>query len=189
MSAESASRTEARRRRLERIAFAIPRFVCGLLVLAIVAVAGANVVARYFFLAPFFWAEEVQRYILICFVYIAAILVTWDGRHLRMDILSQFLPRPWKEIVNFASTVTFIGVCAFIVTQSWQVTVLQVRFDKHSVAAEIPMVYPHSMVLIGFFFMLVAVAVRFRANVLGETGRTHDEAPGADEGRTIDHGV
>jgi len=189
MSIESGSPTEARYRRLERIAFAIPRFVCGILVLAIVAVSGANVVARYFFLSPFFWAEEVQRYILICFVYIAAILVTWDGRHLKMDILSQFLPRPWKEIVNLLSTVTFIGICAFIVSQSWQVTVLQVRFDRHSVAAEIPMVYPHSMVLIGFFFMLIAVVVRFRSNVLGGAGRTHDDDPDGDEGRTIDHGV
>ena len=189
MSDESGSHTEDRYRRLERIAFAIPRFICGILVLAIVAVSGANVVARYFFLAPFFWAEEVQRYILICFVYIAAILVTWDGRHLKMDILSQFLPRPWKKIVNFASTVTFIGICAFIVTQSWQVTVLQVQYDKHSVAAEIPMVYPHSMVLIGFFFMLVAVVIRFRANVLGEMDRTHDDVSKVKEGRTIDHGV
>ncbi len=189
MSDDSMPDPAARQRRLERIAFAIPRFICGALVLAIVAVSGANVVARYVFLSPFFWAEEVQRYILICFVYFGAILVTWDGRHLKMDILSQFIRSPWKEVMNFVATVTFIGICALVVTQSWHVTLLQVEFDKHSVAAEIPMVVPHSMVLIGFFFMLIAVVVRFRANIRGEMGRGHDDPDKKRDEIHIDHGV
>lgn len=171
------------------MAFAIPRLMCGALVLAIVALTGANVVARYVFLSPFFWAEEVQRYIMICFVYFGAILVTWDGRHLKMDILSQYLRTPWKEIVNLVATVTFIGICALVVVQSWQVTVLQVEFDKRSVAAEIPMVIPHSMVLIGFFFMLIAVAVRFRANIRGEMNKGHDDVAEKKDGVGIGHGL
>ena len=189
MREESEIDTSARYQRLERIAFIIPRFICGVLVLAIVAVSGANVVARYVFLSPFFWAEEVQRYILICFVYFGAILVTWDGRHLRMDILSLLLRSPWKEIVNFVTTIVFIGICALVVTQSWEVTLLQVQYDRHSVAAEIPMVVPHSMVLIGFFFMLVAVVVRFRANVRGDVGKGHDDVAEKNDGVTIGHGV
>ena len=50
MSDNSKQDLVARQRRLEKIAFAIPRFMCGVLVLAIVAVSGANVVARYVFL-------------------------------------------------------------------------------------------------------------------------------------------
>lgn len=191
MNVESGSPDEARRRRLERIALAVPRFICGVLVLAVVAVAGANVVARYVFLSPFFWAEEALTYVMICFVYVAAVLVTWDGRHLRMDILSQYLPRPWKEIVNFVSTVLFIAVCAFVVVQSFKVTMVQIEFGKRSVAAEIPMVIPHSMVLIGFFFMLVAAVIRFRANVTGELGGERDDVARADDGgrRLGDGGV
>ena len=189
MSDETGPDSATGQQRLERIAFVIPRFICGVLVLAIVALSGANVVARYVFLSPFFWAEEVQRYIMICFVYVGAILVTWDGRHLRMDILSQLLRSPWKETVNFITTVTFIGICALVVSQSWEVTLLQVEYDKHSVAANIPMVVPHSMVLIGFFFMLIAVVVRFRANVRGEMGKGHDDVAEKKDGVTIGHGV
>ena len=188
MSDASSSRT-SRRNRIERAVLAVPRFIAGLLVLVIVGITAVNVVARYVFLAPFFWAEEALTYVMISFVYIAAILVTWDGNHLRMDILSQMLKSPWKEIVNFVSTVLFILICAFIVTQSFEVTLLQAKFGKRSVAAEIPMVIPHSMVLIGFFFMLVAVVVRFRAHIRGELGSGPDEPPDDSRHKPMDIGV
>ena len=189
MSDVSSSSTSARRDRIERAILAIPRFIAGLLVLVIVGITAANVVARYVFLAPFFWAEEALTYVMISFVYIAAILVTWDGNHLKMDILSQMLRSPWKEIVNLVSTVLFILICAFIVTQSLEVTLLQAKFGKRSVAAEIPMVIPHSMVLIGFFFMMVAVVVRFRAHIRGELGTGRDEPPDDSTRKPMDIGV
>ena len=189
MSDASSAQVCERRARIERAILAIPRFIAGLLVLVIVGITAANVVARYVFLAPFFWAEEALTYVMISFVYIAAILVTWDGNHLRMDILSQMLKSPWKEIVNFVSTVLFILICAFIVTQSFEVTLLQAKFGKRSVAAEIPMVIPHSMVLIGFFFMMVAVVVRFRANIRGELGAGHDELSDDSRQKPMDIGV
>ena len=189
MNDASSSRVSERRQRIERALLAVPRFIAGLLILAIVVITGANVVARYVFLAPFFWAEEALTYVMISFVYIAAILVTWDGNHLKMDILSQMLRSPWKEIVNFISTVLFILICAFIVTQSFEVTLLQAKFGKRSVAAEIPMVIPHSMVLIGFFFMMVAVVVRFRAHIRGELGTGRDELPDDSRHKPMDIGV
>ena len=189
MSDASSSNTSQRRHRIERAVLAVPRFIAGLLVLVIVVITGANVVARYVFLAPFFWAEEALTYVMISFVYIAAILVTWDGNHLKMDILSQMLKSPWKEIVNFVSTILFILICAFIVIQSLEVTLLQARFGKRSVAAEIPMVVPHSMVLIGFFFMMVAVVVRFRDHVRGRLGTGRDELPDDSGPKPMDIGL
>lgn len=189
MNDASGSRVSSRRDRIERAVLAVPRFIAGALVLVIVGITAVNVVARYVFLAPFFWAEEALTYVMISFVYIAAILVTWDGNHLKMDILSQMLRSPWKEVVNFISTVLFILICAFIVTQSLEVTLLQAKFGKRSVAAEIPMVIPHSMVLIGFFFMMVAVVVRFRAHIRGELGTGRDELPDDSRQKPIDIGL
>ena len=50
------------------------------------------------------------------------------------------------------------------------------------------MVIPHSMVLVGFFFMLVAVVVRFRANVTGELGGERDDVERADDDRRLGDG-
>ena len=162
-------------RRIERAVFSVPRFIMGVLVLLIVIVTGANVVARYVFLAPFFWAEEALTYVMIAFVYVGAILVTWDGRHLKMDILSQLLKSPWKEALNLVSALLFIGIAAFVAIQSFRVTMIQAEFGKRSVAAEIPMVIPHSMIFIAFLFMAVIVIIRFRAYVKGEVGSDRDE--------------
>jgi len=164
-----------RRGRIERAIFSVPRFFMGSLVLVIVAVTGANVVARYVFLAPFFWAEEIQSYVMIAFVYIGAILVTWDGRHLRMDIMSQLLKSPWKEAVNLIATVLFIAIAIFVAVQSLEVTILQAEFGKRSVAADVPMVIPHSMVFIAFSFMALIAIVRFRAYVSGHIGSERDD--------------
>ena len=189
MSEQPNAAREARNRRIERAIFAVPRFFAGTLVLSIVAVTGTNVVARYVFLSPIYWAEEVLTYVMISFIYIAAILVTWDGNHLKMDILLQALKHPWKEVVNLFSTLLFLAICVFIVIQSFEVTVLQVEFGKRSVAAEIPMVIPHSMVLIGFFFMMVAVVVRFRAYVRGELGNVREDLKEDSPGRNLDLGI
>ena len=189
MSGGREADSAARRRRLERAIFSVPRFIAGTLVLSIVAVTGANVVARYIFLAPFYWAEEVLTYVMISFIYLAAILVTWDGNHLKMDILTQMLKSPWKEVFNFLSTMLFIAMCIFIVIQSFEVTVLQIQFDKHSVAAEVPMVIPHSMVLIGFFFMMVCVIVRFRANIRGDLGNIREDLLEDSPGKNLDIGI
>ena len=161
--------------RIERAIFSTLRFIMGVLVLVIVAVAGANVVARYVFLAPFFWAEEVLVFAMIGFVYAGVILVTWDGRHLKMDILSQLLKSPWKEAVNLISVLLFVGCGGFVAVQSFKVTMTQFEYGGRSVAAEIPMVIPHSMVFLGFLFMTVIAIIRFRAFVKGEVGGDRDE--------------
>lgn len=164
-----------RRRRVEQSVLAVPRFIVGTLVLLTVAISGANVVARYVFLSPFFWAEEFLTYVMITFVFLGAILVTWDGGHLKMDILTQMLRPPWKQAVNVISAMLFLAVCGFIAVQSYEVAVTLGRFGKHSVAADFPMVIPHSMVLLCFVSMIVVVVYRFRDYIRGELGSQIDE--------------
>ncbi len=167
--------SDDRWQRLEHTIFSTLRFIMGALVLLIVAVSGANVVARYVFHAPFFWAEEVMVFAMIGFVYIGVILVTWDGRHLKMDIMSQLLKSPWKEAVNIVTALLFIAVSGFVAVQSYKVTMTQFEYDGRSMTADIPLVIPHSLVFAGFLFMTVITIIRFRAFVKGEVGSDRDE--------------
>ena len=130
--------------------------------LATVAVTGANVIARYVFRTPFFWAEELLTYVMISFVFLGTILVTWDVAHLKMDILSQRLPRPWSTVVGTVSLGLLIAVCGFMMVHPHIVTATMWRFGKKSVAANLPMVIPHSMLLICFVGMTVVAILRYR---------------------------
>ena len=145
----------------------VPRVIIGALILFSIALNFANVIGRYVFFSSIIWAEEVMIFIMVWCVFIGAILVSYDGRHLKMDLLSTNLKPPLRQIVNACATTTLLICCGFVAVQSYKATSLFGRLGQESTVAGIPMVIPHSALLIGFGFMLVGVAVRFRAHVTG----------------------
>jgi len=66
----------------------IPRLILGTLILVGIAINFANVIGRYLFQAPIIWAEEIMIYIMIWAVLAGAVLVSWDGNHLKMDFFT-----------------------------------------------------------------------------------------------------
>jgi len=159
----------------------IPQLILGTLILVSIAINFANVIGRYVFQSPIIWAEEIMIYIMIWAVLTGAVLVAWDGSHLKMDFFTLTLPSPWKEILNFLGVTVFLLVCVFVLPQSLRVVELMARFDQRSVIARIPMAIPHAAILLGFFLMLAAVAIRFRMYVTGRfdlvNGETSDDSP------------
>ena len=146
----------------------LPRLIIGSLILFGIAINFANILGRYLFLAPIVWAEEIMIYSMVWMVFIGAVLVSWDGHHLRMDFFSIMLPSPFKEIMNFAGVVCFLLVCIFVLPQTYTVTELMYRLDQRSVVAEIPMVIPHFAILLGFIMMFIVIVWRFRRLVTGD---------------------
>ena len=162
----------------------LPRGIIGAMILIGIAINFANVIGRYVFLEPIIWAEEIMIYIMVWTVFVGAVLVSYEGQHLKMDFFSIMLPSPWKEIINFIATSAVLVVCVFVIPQNWTVVQLMWNNDQRSVVAEIPMVIPHFALLLGFVLIFVAVIVRFRSHVKGELSSEVDEIVeeyGADE--------
>ena len=155
-------------RPLRFVVVTVPKAIVGALILAGIAVNFANVIGRYVFLQPLIWADETMVYIMVWTVFVGAVLVSFDGQHLKMDFFSIMLPSPWKEIINGIAAVSFLAVCVFVVPQTWTVVKLMWDFGQRSVVAEIPMVIPHSALLLGFVLMFLAVVLRFRSYVKGQ---------------------
>jgi TRAP-type C4-dicarboxylate transport system permease small subunit len=167
----------------------VPRFIIGTLVLFGIAVNFGNVVGRYVFLSPIIWAEEIMIYIMVWTVFVGAILVTWDGRHLKMDFFTIMLPSPYKEILNFLGVITFIVVAVLVLPQNWIVVEMMFRLDQRSVVSEIPMVVPHFAILLGFGLMLVAIVYRFRRHVTGNLeSEVDDLVSNFEDDQTADEG-
>ena len=153
----------------------VSRFIIGVLILFSIALNFANVIGRYVFFSPIIWAEEVMIFIMVWCVFIGAILVSYDGRHLKMDLLSANLKPPLKQIVNgFAVTVLLI-CCGFVAVQSFEATSLFGRLGQESTVAGIPMVIPHASLLIGFVLIIIAVAARYRRHISGQLDTDADE--------------
>lgn len=146
----------------------VPRAIVGVLILAGIAINFANVIGRYVFLQPVIWADEAMVYIMVWTVFMGAVLVSFEGQHLKMDFFSIMLPSPWKQIINGIAAVSFLAVCLFVIPQTWTVVKLVWNFGQRSVVAEIPMVIPHAALLLGFVLMFLAVILRVRSYVRGE---------------------
>jgi TRAP-type C4-dicarboxylate transport system permease small subunit/uncharacterized membrane protein len=145
----------------------LPRIIIAVVILAGILINGGNVIGRYVYLAPIIWAEEIMIYGMVWTVFTGAVLVTWDSRHLKMDLLVTTLPSPYKEILSGIGVVMFLAVCVFVVPQNWTVFSMMYRLDQRSIVAEIPMAIPHFALLLGFVLMLMAIVGRLRRQITG----------------------
>ncbi len=146
----------------------VPRALIAALILVGIAINFANVVSRHVFSAAIFWAEEILVFLVIWFVSIAVAAVTYQGAHLKMDLLSTRITSPWKEIINAAMIACFVIFCALVVTQSFEVVSAFRRTGMVSITASIPLVIPHAALLIGFTLMVLAVIFRIRSHLSGK---------------------
>jgi TRAP-type C4-dicarboxylate transport system permease small subunit len=161
---------------VERILIAGVRTIVGAAIFVSIGINFANIAGRYLFSAPVLWAEEILDYLMVWSVFLGAVLVTWEGRHIKMDLLSVRIPSPAREIVNAVAVAVFAAVCGFMVVQSWTATRVAMQIDQRSVAAEIPMALAHAGVLLGFALMLLAVLFRLRYYVRGTFGSETEAA-------------
>ena len=146
------------------------RLIVGVAIFVAIAINFANIVGRYIFLAPIIWAEEILIFIMIWCVFIGSILVSWEGRHIKMDLLSEMMKGPVRITNNSVIVLVTIAVCIFAFLQSYTVTGLMNRLDQRSVVAEIPMTVPHIALALGFVGMLLASVFRIRSYVTGAFG-------------------
>ena len=145
----------------------IPYVVTGALFLIAIAINFANVIARYFFFQAFYWAEEVLIYMTLWGVILACATITYQGRHIRMDLFSTLMRSPLKEIVGALTALLMICASVYVVLQSYYVVGLFWRSGEVSISAGIPLVIPHIAVPLAFTLMAVAVVLRLRSYITG----------------------
>jgi len=145
----------------------IPYVVTGTLLLIAIGINFANVIARYFFFEALYWAEEVLIYMILWGVILACATITYQGLHIKMDLFSNMLRSPIKEIVGAITALLMICASVYVVIQSYQVILLFWRSGEVSITASIPLTIPHVAVPIAFTLMAIAVVIRLRSYITG----------------------
>jgi TRAP-type C4-dicarboxylate transport system permease small subunit len=155
-------------KRIEELVFIrFPHVAGGILFLVAAALNIINVIARYVFSNPIFWAEEILTFIIIWGVFLVAGSITYRGGHLNMDLIYSKMTPGWKRAVNIAIAVTLIACTVYTAVQSWKVVMLHYRNHGVTAGTDIPLVFPHLAVLFGFSFMALAAMVRIRSYISG----------------------
>lgn len=140
-----------------------------------------NAFGRYFMDAPIRWQEEILRYALLWLVFLGAILVTFDNKHLRMDLIANALKGPARIVVNGLAVLAFLFVCGFIAWHSMDWVNLFLETGQVSQIAEVPMVIPHVIIPLSLALMVVAILVRLGGHVRGDLESELDEMHTAEE--------
>jgi TRAP-type C4-dicarboxylate transport system permease small subunit len=133
-----------------------------------------NVVGRYLFGISLLAADEVQVFIMVGMTFLGAAVVTRRNRHLRMDVLVQFMPAPVQMLLRIAEQLLLIALAGFVVTESFYYARQMLRIGRTSDMAGVPMWIPHGVVTIGFCLILIIAIWR----VIGIARRTPEPVRG-----------
>ena len=97
---------------------------CSLMLLAV-----AQIVLRIFFDTGFIWNDELQKFIVLWITLVTSIAASRSNRHLRIDIVSQFVPERFARLPRAVVDTFASGICALLAWQSWRYLQLTREFE------------------------------------------------------------
>lgn len=145
----------------------LPRMAIGLILLLAIAINAANIVGRYVFLAPLPWAEEVLSFLVIWAVAFGASAVTYERRHLAMDLFSETFPPRLRQLLDALVLAAMIGLCGFACMQAWTIVSIMARNGQVSITAGVPMTIPYLAFVVGFGLITTAAIIEALRRIAG----------------------
>lgn len=152
--------------RLQRFGTALENALLVILLGAMMLLAVSQIVMRMFFDAGLIWADELLKIMVLWIALIASVAASRNQRHLRIDILSRFLPvriarLPGVIVSAFASV-----VCGIVAFHAWRYVRLTLEFDD-TVLIDTPAWMVQGVLPVAFVLMSYHFAVDFVRNVTG----------------------
>jgi len=114
-----------------------------------------NVIMRYIFLFPIYWAEELSRYLMVWMIFIGASQVTLKGGHIAVDIVPRLLSK--RANTTLAFTVNIICILFSVVLAYFGYKqMMRVKIALQiSPAMELPMWIAYLAIPLGTAMMLI----------------------------------
>ena len=136
----------------------------GLALIGAVILNFTNVIARYVFDHALTGADEFEIFLMVGMAFLGSLVAQIRRRHLRMDVLTRYLPPRAARAVRGVELALTIAVCGLMTYVSWTYTVRIFRIGIHSSNADIPMWIPHATLVVAFgLITLVEIARLFIA--------------------------
>ncbi len=141
---------------LERLGTALENALLVVLLGAMVLLAVGQIVMRMFFQSGLIWADELLKVMVLWIALIASVAASRNQRHLRIDILSHFLPPRMAQLPGVIVSAFASLVCAVIAWHSWRYIALTAEFND-TVLLDTPAwmvqgVLPVAFVLMSYHF-------------------------------------
>jgi TRAP-type transport system small permease protein len=120
----------------------------------------ANVILRYAFRAPIYWAEEVMIFTFVWCVFLGAAVVALRGDHLRVELFEWILPAGARRVLGVFIHLVAAVVMTFVAWRASSLLELVLRLQQKSIVGEIPMAVPYGAVFVGSVLLIIASLIR-----------------------------
>ena len=108
-------------------------------------------ITRYVFNDSAAWTEEIARYLLICTVFIGAVIGVAKNNHIQVDFFYRFMPSGVARGVSLLTDVmrvVFLGCCSYL---TW--LLMQKMGNYQMTIVNLPMNLVYGVVLLAFVLM------------------------------------
>lgn len=142
-----------------------------LLLAAMVALSGAQILLRNLWDAGFAWSDPLLRMAVLWLALAGAVAASRRRRHIRIDILSRLLPRSLRRAAHALTDLFTAGVCGLLAWHGARFVHLD-RLDGIEALPGLPAWVVELAIPVGF----TLIALRYLAHAF--SGRSDGEAPG-----------
>jgi len=108
------------RGRAERLGRLLENTLLAIVLFMMIGLAASQVVMRGILGSGLAWADEALRLLVLWAAMLGAIAASRDNVHLRIDLLSRFLPAGWRRVTAALVDLFAAGVSAVLAWQSWR---------------------------------------------------------------------
>jgi TRAP-type C4-dicarboxylate transport system permease small subunit len=145
-------------RRLARLIERIETALIALLVLAMVLLAGAQILLRNLFDTGFAWADPLLRAMVLWAAMLGALAAARDDKHIGLDLLTHFLHGRAKRI---ARVIALLFAAAVSAAMAWYgFNLVEVDYGGNTVIAGIASWVIEAILPVGFALLAIRLAVR-----------------------------
>jgi TRAP-type C4-dicarboxylate transport system permease small subunit len=138
--------------RLERWGTALENGSLVFLLASMMLLAVGQIVLRIFFSFGFVWADELLKLMVLWIALIASIAASRSNRHLRIDVLSHFVPQRFARFPRIIVDIFASVICGILAWQSWRFVQLSIEFEE-TVLVGVPAWIAHGIAPLAFGLM------------------------------------
>jgi TRAP-type C4-dicarboxylate transport system permease small subunit len=145
-------------RRAASVVERIETALIALLVLAMVVLAGAQIVLRNFFDTGFAWADPLLRAMVLWAAMLGALAAARDDKHIGLDLLTHFLYGRTKRV---ARVIALLFAAAVSAAMAWYgFDLVEVDYGGGTAIAGIPGWVIEAILPVGFALLAIRLAIR-----------------------------
>lgn len=148
--------------RLDRLGQQLENFALVVILGGMIVLGFGQIVLRELFETGFVWADELLKLMVLWLAMIGSVAASRDDRHIRIDVLSQFLPEGVIKVTRVLVDIFAAAVCAVIAWQASRYLQLEIEFEDQ-VLVDTPAWIVHVIVPLGF----ALISYRFACLAVG----------------------